>query len=1062
MRIDNVTIMHCMGELVGEIRRITECPYVPSLKRLHDLLHTADNRLLQRWARGNECQIEPLAEAVLEGLDLWPYTLDILSTLCYITNFRDAVMHQNPSLLSILLAKAIESDSAFEKYAATCVSLLSAPLDVAIPSAFSHFLERTLMKAVDNVSAETIRPLYVILSALGSSQIDGLPLDIVSSLQEGLMKALRSLDVEHHSANLLCLAVLAKLVSRASTDSSSDNYILFGAQQSFFGGRRASKTLDHIVLKVILACSKNCPLAPNDAITSVELSEEIVDAIDVNERDAWIVKNTAKTKKLCEKILRPDIETELQCAALNFLSTLSHDIQLSRELLVAYKDQLVTTKSVRLGSNALTALIDQVEPHSISLIVLAVIQIACCPKAPYPEALAEVQNALHFVNALIATLPASSPLCQTLLPPTPGNEFMDGLKRIAFPDPIYVQNAATNGLNEVCPTVLVKYQEQLRQRLCRLFAKLMLHTPQHRDPAYLSIFDSLLERQTKTTEMIEISCKHRISRHGQAPPTVNVSLFEANSTPETNSVSHAWKGNLIKQISRDADLRYESIVRMVGDVCRDLELRCDEAEGPLREEQTRSHNLQSRLDTSEARVQQLEAEIQDQRLVLKNTEDENERICKKLQASEGRVEELSTNVSYIKREYEHAENEAERVAEAAAQSSRERDVAYMATLRSKDEKYEQQSSELASANKRIIDLERELEQAKAQEVDRNQSFEKKEADISNLQKLLATAETIKEAKDADIEVLKRTGERLFAEKAETQTRAKKAAEWNEDMIAALESDMQLAKDQASNIQRAFDAFTAAKAAEQANLEDSHKLLVAQLQEKIQNMNQEATMAKSDNESRITVLKRTIARLRQDRDQRAKEFAEAQDLSRRLMAVVGVNNAAATPAKNGYQSDDRSSPNGKKHRSSTSHVNSSVSFESGTSSRSGESSTPKRTKTQSSPPLSRNEHLNTATAMKDISRLRPFRARRPPLAESATVQNRRFTTSVLPTDRKQSLAPIVQSPGMLESAYLHHHTVSDDESFGGGDDIFTSTNQKQLSALRATAPLASYDETTAEF
>ena len=46
------------------------------------MLQKIDNqRLLLRWARGNACQIDSLAAAALEGLELWPYALDILRIL---------------------------------------------------------------------------------------------------------------------------------------------------------------------------------------------------------------------------------------------------------------------------------------------------------------------------------------------------------------------------------------------------------------------------------------------------------------------------------------------------------------------------------------------------------------------------------------------------------------------------------------------------------------------------------------------------------------------------------------------------------------------------------------------------------------------------------------------------------------------------------------------------------------------------------------------------------------------------------------------------------------------
>lgn len=52
-------------------------------------------------------------------------------------------------------------------------------------------------------------------------------------------------------------------------------------------------------------------------------------------------------------------------------------------------------------------------------------------------------------------------------------------------------------------------------------------------------------------------------------------------------------------------------------------------------------------------------------------------------------------------------------------------------------------------------------------------------------------------------------------------------------------------------------------------------------------------------------------------------------------------------------------------------------------------------------------------------------------------------------------------GPTENDQAHQTCDSDEESFGGGD-IFTSTDQQQLSALRSNVLRHDYDETTTEF
>ncbi|KAK4693469.1 hypothetical protein P7C71_g3944, partial [Lecanoromycetidae sp. Uapishka_2] len=75
--------MECLEELSAEVCRVVESPFTPDLKGLHKILQDADPHQLQlqRWGRANGCKIDSLAGVTLDGLELWPYALDILRIL---------------------------------------------------------------------------------------------------------------------------------------------------------------------------------------------------------------------------------------------------------------------------------------------------------------------------------------------------------------------------------------------------------------------------------------------------------------------------------------------------------------------------------------------------------------------------------------------------------------------------------------------------------------------------------------------------------------------------------------------------------------------------------------------------------------------------------------------------------------------------------------------------------------------------------------------------------------------------------------------------------------------
>lgn len=186
---------------------------------------------------------------------------------------------------------------------------------------------KCLEKAVQSLSPETIRPVYLLLSGLESSYLDILPSDILSSLQSQMIDVLAKIDSDNHLASLLCLAILAKFSSRLwgtevirpniqsapNVHIGSEAVDIFLPARKLFSSRRAPKMLDLVVIKAIKACSQNCQLSTSEILESLKLSTEIVEAFEKKEKNSWLSENSRKTKKLCEKIRRPEIEVTVQC-----------------------------------------------------------------------------------------------------------------------------------------------------------------------------------------------------------------------------------------------------------------------------------------------------------------------------------------------------------------------------------------------------------------------------------------------------------------------------------------------------------------------------------------------------------------------------------------------------------------------------------------------------------------------------------------------------------------------------------------------------------------------------
>lgn len=174
-----------------------------------------------------------------------------------------------------------------------------------------------------NPCAETIRPLYLVSSCLQASGVlFELPLEVMTCFQTEFTKTLRNL--EDHIGNLLCLATFARLGSyerrNAETENGVDEPTWLQNIRHFFGPKRGLKTLDLVVLRVILACSSNYGnLTVQQSAESIRLAISICDGVDKAQRECWIEGNSTKLAKLLEKVTRPGIDRSVQILVLSKL-----------------------------------------------------------------------------------------------------------------------------------------------------------------------------------------------------------------------------------------------------------------------------------------------------------------------------------------------------------------------------------------------------------------------------------------------------------------------------------------------------------------------------------------------------------------------------------------------------------------------------------------------------------------------------------------------------------------------------------------------------------------------
>lgn len=669
-------------------------------------------------------------------------------------------------------------------------------------------------------------------------------------------------------------------------------------------------------------------------------------------------------------------------------------------------------------------------------------RLACSDKPLSFAALAEVDNALTFANALVMSTDPKLRriICQCLSK----NNNPDLIGQFIRRFPSCTVGILTHDAIDICPLAYTHAQRLLHQRLGVLLVSVVLQPYQEESNTYASIMVELLEKQTRMADIPNsCGCHHPQKR---LPESARIALFEAESTPQMNSVSHGWRENLRRTMSRDANCRYDSVIRIFGEVCRDLEARCLEVEHPLRQEQAVTHELREHSERSKVKIAQLEAQVEHREHVLSDLKDEITRLQGQFQSAQKRSQDLTANLATINEEVVLAKSEAERAIKSSAESARQQDLVYLATLTGKDEMYEEISHKLVNAENRAKDLEHQLLKVNSQESRNAEIIHADNLALDELRDAVAVAKTLAETRQEQIDHLVESGKELKAIHDDVAARAKEAAASNTATISALESQIRTVTTELAQFKEDHDARVVANALEYSRLEEQNRGIIDGLQAELKEAHNKAMLTIKHRDSTLAGLQEKVKRLRHEREARVKEFAEAQVLSSRLMAVVGIKNRQSLLSVRDKKLSIHHQCASEDEAASTRYSDVNISGSSGPT-----TPAPKRTRTHRVP---KSSVFSSKTGGRVGATAKQSR-HRTPLKDLESMQHQNFLVQAQSQSRKE--CPVQHeslSEGMQENSKIGPRLDSGNESFGGGD-AFMSTEQDHL-------PRSTYDETTDDF
>lgn len=702
---------------------------------------------------------------------------------------------------------------------------------------------------------------------------------------------------------------------------------------------------------------------------------------------------------------------------------------------------------------------------SLAVELLRLLQVAVLQDIPSPRGLSDLNTALNLLNGLAAQSAASRGMRNKILYSLSTNEFSIPLQR--FSDFVPAAPYRVHNMNGICPSYYARTQQHYRRQLCYLILQVGLYAADNELSLDTALATALLKK-----EFADAGASSECSAFQKARSTSSCtqgSLFKTGSTP-LDMTSHQWREQLADTLARNSVYQQQHIVKIVGEVCRDLELRCENAEQPFREEQARSRELHERLGEAEIRTAELVVRIGERERTLSDNEAKTCHWKEQAEAADERSNALLIDIEKSRKEVEHTKEQAATAAEASSETARQQDLTYLAIIKGRDKDSQEQSDKIKALKAQISDLTRDLAESKVLEASKASQVGRLEESLAQRTNGLENAEAQANARLADISRLQEANEGLVATNASINAELTEAAEGRDHLASKLETHILAFDSERIELHKRHDESIAAKAAEKEQLIQSHESTMRKFRKDWETTERTADRAAKQSNIKLKELEKKVSTLRRELANQGMVLAEYRDFNNRMTKLQTRHQSLNYPIMEGVAGDNDQSEviACDAEESPMQHddkADLTTSFGSTTSSRSA-GPTPKRTKTGSrrsfKPPTTITRAPSLAKPLRRATTGFTVKGQRQALGNLGSAsQNEILLTPTQPltqkTPRRHTSAAIVEND--------ENERIVEERGFGDmsidDSDMFTSTSKQRLEIVRDHATRDDYDETTAD-
>jgi hypothetical protein len=436
-------------------------------------------------------------------------------------------------------------------------------------------------------------------------------------------------------------------------------------------------------------------------------------------------------------------------------------------------------------------------------------------------------------------------------------------------------------------------------------------TAQSAEPALpRSLAIALVNKQHKFTKAIT-------RNFPMADPNIqpSISFFEQECTPSTGRPLEDWRNRMRSELESQSFYLRDSVIRSVGKICQELEIRCETVEEPLRIEKSKSEALTAQVSQLHSLVMTLESEAVDRRLYIDGLEAE-------IGSAENEKNNIAAKFEDLRTRFSNANKEADETLRTAQKEINVRELQYRSTILIHEESFETLTNEkeqlvdevqrkesenmsLRQVHEGQIDglikeqnrLSDEVQSAERMRMALGECYEKLKSDFSNLERGLEVELCTVSRQTNEISIL--TGQitglesRLHITEAELEAVEGKFNELQSRHQEVVRSSEEALQDLEARYENDIEVATS-----KANEERKH--LGDELQDAIHDSMQ-ARNAYEDAQREVSSLELNIQQLNDACAEKDEELEELRTLRSKVLASMGLA-AELLPIRNGLQSN----------------------------------------------------------------------------------------------------------------------------------------------------------------